>query len=84
MTLRSAAGSRPVPVRVSDFAIQDHLGARYSLSGVGRPAPAAVLAPGRSMTFSLRTRLPTGKGLVRWAPDGAHVAASWDFVVETD
>ncbi|MBO1753885.1 hypothetical protein [Allobranchiibius sp. CTAmp26] len=81
VTLR--AGTKPVPVRVTDFGTSDHLGATYAVRMVGA-TPPAVLAPGRSTTFQLRTSMPTGEGIAKWAPDGHRAAASWDFVVETD
>lgn len=83
-TISLQAGTRRVAVRVADFAIRDHFGARHALRPVASPAPSPVLEPGRSTSFQLRAFLPTGEGLVRWAPDARHVVASWDFVVETD
>jgi hypothetical protein len=36
------------------------------------------------VTFELRAVMPTGEGLMRWAPDAQQIVASWDFVVEND
>lgn len=76
-----ALAQRPCGLRTSPFGTI--LGC-YSLRVVGTRVPPAVLASGRAATFSLGASLSTGEGLVRWAPDGSPVVASWDFVVETD
>ncbi|MBO1767127.1 hypothetical protein [Allobranchiibius sp. GilTou38] len=83
-TVTLHAGALPVPVRVSDFGTSDHLGATYAVRLAGSRKPPAVLAAGRSTTFQLRTSMPTGEGVIKWAPDGRRAAVSWDFVVETD
>ncbi len=36
------------------------------------------------MKFELRAVEAPGEGLMRWAPDGTHIVAKWDFVVEND
>lgn len=83
VTLTDAVGL--VPIEVADFTARDHLAAMYKPTLVaGQPAPPAVLAPGRSVTFELRTVMRTGEGLMRWAPGGKQLVASWDFEVETD
>ena len=82
-TVTLQAVGRSTPVRVSDFATSDHLGATYSVRLVGARTPA-VLPAGHSTTFQLRTSMPTGEGVMKWAPDGRRAAVSWDFVVETD
>ena len=82
VTLRALG--RSTPVRTSDFATSDHLGATYAVRLVGGRVPPTTLAAGHSTTFQLRTSMPTGEGVMKWAPDGRRAAASWDFVVETD
>jgi hypothetical protein len=50
----------------------------------GQPLPPRVLRPGTRMSFELRAVMPTGEGLMRWAPDGRNIVAKWDFIVEND
>ena len=57
--------------------LQDVPGAR---SG---PLPA-TLHTGQSLSFKVRAVMPTGEGLMRWAPDGNHIVAKWDYQVEND
>lgn len=84
-TVTITAGNAAVPIAVSDFNSIDHLGAVYRPRFVaGQPKPPAVLAPHVTTTFELRAVMVTGEGLVRWAPDGHHIVASWDFEVEND
>jgi hypothetical protein len=79
------AGNAPVPIAATDFNTIDHLGAVYRPTFVaGEPKPPTVLAPHTSTTFELRAVMVTGEGLMRWAPDGHHIVASWDFEVEND
>ena len=83
VVLRAATGT--VPVRLADFSALDHLGGLshpYVLAGT--PAPPAILEPGHTATFKMRTVMRTGEGLVRWAPGSAHILSSWDFTVEID
>ena len=83
VTLRHAGA--PLAVSPSDFTAIDHLGHVYPTALVaGRPVPPARLLPGRVVSFELRAVMPTGEGLMRYAPDHARVVASWDFEVETD
>ena len=84
-TVTIRAGSSPVEVSTDDFSSIDHLGAVYHPILVpGEPAPPTVLRPGERATFELRTVMVVGEGLMRWAPDGTHVVAEWDFEVEND
>lgn len=83
VVLRDAKGT--VPVRVADFTALDHLGGvthPYVLAGT--TAPPAVLKPGQTAKFTVRTVMRTGEGLMRWAPGSAHILSSWDFTVEID
>ena len=50
----------------------------------GQPKPPAALRPGQKVSFELRAVEAVGEGLMRWAPDGQHIVAKWDFVVEND
>ncbi len=60
-----------------------HLGyaAQVGLTGFGTDVH---LLPGQSLTFQIRSLMPVGEGLLRWAPDGDHVIAKWDYQVEND
>jgi hypothetical protein len=83
VTVRATHGS--VPIRVSDFVAQDHLGHLFHpflLPGTRRP-PATVAA-GHTVRFKMRTSMPTGEGLLRWTPGTSGPVAEWDFVVEND
>jgi hypothetical protein len=83
VTIRAAAA--PVRINVADFSSIDHLGAVYQPTLVpGEPEPPSVLRPGEHTTFELRTVMVVGEGLMRWAPDGTHIVAEWDFEVEND
>lgn len=83
VTLAHATG--PIRLAARDWTTLDHLGTVYRTAYVpGRRRPPAVLRPGQRVTFELRTVMETGEGLMRWAPDGVHIVAKWDFEVETD
>jgi len=74
-----------VPITISDFSTLDHFGKVYHPALIpGQVAPPAVLRPGKTVTFDLRTVMAVGEGLMRWAPGGKQNVASWDFVVEND
>jgi hypothetical protein len=84
-TITLSGATSAVSIAPSQFSTLDHLGAVYHPAFVpGQPVPPAVLPPGQSTTFELRVVMPVGEGLMRWAPDGAHILASWDFEVEND
>lgn len=83
VTLSGATG--PVPIKTADFTAIDDRGHVYRPAFVkGQPTPPAELRPGQQVTFELRAFEATGEGLMRWAPDGTHIVAKWDFVVEND
>jgi hypothetical protein len=74
-----------VPVSIDDFRPIDQLGHTYFLSlPPGQAPPPAVVRPGQTVTFEVRAFEATGEGLMRWAPDGNHIVAKWDYVVEND
>ena len=74
-----------VPISVADFDSIDHNGAVYKPYLVpGQPKLPSVLLPGHSLTFRIRSVMPVGEGLLRWAPDGDHIIAKWDYQVEND
>jgi hypothetical protein len=74
-----------VPISRADFSSIDALGDVY-LPGLvaGQPVPPGVLRPHMKVSFELRAVMPTGEGLMRWAPDGRNIVAKWDFIVEND
>jgi hypothetical protein len=74
-----------VPVSVADFDSIDHTQAVYKPFLVpGQPALPAVLVTGQHLTFRIQAAMPVGEGLMRWAPDGDHIVAKWDYQVEND
>jgi hypothetical protein len=83
VTMSGATGT--VPITTADFTAIDDQNNVYKPALVrGRPGPPAELKPGQKVTFELRAVEATGEGLMRWAPDGTHIVAKWDFVVEND
>ncbi len=84
-TVTITAGADPVPLDAKGFSSIDHLGAVYRPTLVpGEPGPPTVLGPHQHAAFELRTVMVVGEGLMRWAPDGTHIIAEWDFEVEND
>ena len=74
-----------VPVSLADFDTIDHRQTVYSLSMVpGQQPLPTTLRAGQSLTFKVRAVMPTGEGLLRWAPDGNDIVAKWDYHVEND
>jgi hypothetical protein len=74
-----------VPIGVADFDSINHLQTVYTMTLVpGQPPLPTVLHTGQSLTFKLRAGMPTGEGLMRWAPDGNNIVAKWDYQVEND
>jgi hypothetical protein len=74
-----------VPLNVADFDTIDHFQTIYkpTLIAGERPLPA-VLHTGQRLSFKLRTVMPVGEGLLRWAPNGNDIVAKWDYQVEND
>lgn len=74
-----------VPVNIADFDSIDHLQTVYKPALVpGQPNLPAALHTGQSVSFKIRSVVPVGEGLLRWAPDGDHIVAKWDYQVEND
>jgi hypothetical protein len=85
-TITFARPSGLVPISPAAFTTVDELGHLHHLRVTtqdGQP-PSADIAPGRTVTLTLRGTLPTGSGQLRWAPEGAKPIVSWDFDVEID
>ena len=84
-TVTIQTGSRAMPIASADFSTIDHLGTVYRPSFVpGQATPPTILDAHDSATFELRAVMVVGEGLMRWAPDGNHAVAEWDFEVEND
>jgi hypothetical protein len=83
VTVSHATGRVPISARA--FSTIDSLGKTYYPGFVpGQPRPPAMLRPGQSTSFELRTVMPVGEGAMRWAPAAHELLATWDFVVEND
>ena len=73
------------PIAVADFDSIDHLGTVFKPYLVpGQPKLPSVLVTGQHLSFQIRAVMPVGEGLIRWAPDGDHIVAKWDYQVEND
>jgi hypothetical protein len=80
-----SGATAPVPISTWDFTSIDGAGYVYRPALVpGEPRPPAVLRPGQKASFEIRAVEAVGEGLMRWAPDGRHIVAKWDFVAEND
>jgi hypothetical protein len=74
-----------VPLNITDFDSIDHLGTVFQPYVVpGQPKLPFALLPGHDLSFQVRAVMPVGEGLMRWAPDGRHIVAKWDYQVEND
>ena len=85
-TVTFTAASGTVPIDAKAFTIEDERGHihRPTVTRAGGGAPPARVAPGRTVTLTVKGVLPTGDGHLRWAPEGATPIVAWDFVVEID
>jgi hypothetical protein len=85
-TVTLAAASGRVPLDANAFTIIDEQG-QVSHLGVsasrGEPPPARVDA-GQTVTLTMKTILPEGEYILRWAPVGHRVLVGWEFNVELD
>jgi hypothetical protein len=83
VTLSKARGRVPISPRA--FTTIDSLGKIYHPAFVaGQPRPPSLLRPGRTAQFELRAVMAVGEGMMRWAPVGNDLVATWDFEVEND
>jgi hypothetical protein len=74
-----------VPIALADWDSIDHSQTVYKPYLVpGQPPLPATVTTGHSLTFKIRAVMPTGEGLMRWAPDGNNIVAKWDYQVEND
>jgi hypothetical protein len=83
VTMKDATAN--VPVSLADFHSVDHLGSVFLMGLIpGEHAPPAVLRPGQTLSFKIRSYELVGEGMMQWAPDHKHVVAYWDYTVEND
>ena len=81
-----AAAAGRVPIHANAFTIIDeqgqvsHLGVSTSRGG----SPPAQVAPGQTVRLTMKTILPEGEYILRWAPSGHTVLVGWEFNVELD
>jgi len=74
-----------VPISAADFDSIDHTQTVYKPTLVpGQQALPTTLHSGQDLTFKIRSAMPVGEGLLRWAPDGQNIVAKWDYQVEND
>ena len=70
---------------MADFDTIDSQQTVYKLTLVpGQPPLPPMLHTGQSLSFKVRAVMPTGEGLMRWAPNGNNIVAKWDYQVEND
>jgi hypothetical protein len=74
-----------LPLSVADFDSIDAAQTEFKPGLVpGQRALPAALHTGQRLSFRIRSVMPIGEGLFRWAPDGDHIVAKWDYQVEND
>jgi hypothetical protein len=84
-TVTMSEATVEMPIAIGDFTGLDHFGTVYHPQLVpGQPKPPATIKPGQTVSFELRAVMAIGEGLMRLAPAGRPVVASWDFEVEND
>jgi hypothetical protein len=76
--------SETVSLGTARFDVLDHEGAVHVLRPASGDPLSATVQPGQTVTLDLVATVPSGEGLLRYAPDGTHAAAAWDYVAETD
>jgi hypothetical protein len=76
--------SRAVALDTARFDVLDHQGTAHALQPASGQTLPATVQPGQTVTLDLVATVPAGEGQLRYAPDGTHTAAAWDYVVETD
>jgi hypothetical protein len=74
-----------LPISLADFDSIDDVQTVFKPGlASGQRALPASLHTGQHLSFSIRSVMPIGEGLLRWAPDGDHIVAKWDYQVEND
>ncbi|WCC81143.1 hypothetical protein O6R08_07935 [Cutibacterium equinum] len=82
VTVSDATGT--VPLSVKQFNVQDEAGEYHWTHPVTGSTIPAKISKGQKVTFKIHTVATSGEGMVRWAPDGKHVVALWDYIAELD
>lgn len=72
-----------IPLSTAQFNVQDARGTYHMLSAGTGDMPTRI-TDGHTATFKLHGTVPSGDGMLRWAPDGTHVVALWDYIGEFD
>jgi hypothetical protein len=85
-TVTFKAASARVPINPSSFTILDEQGqlSHLGVSAAGGGSLPAAVAPGRTVALTLKSDLPEGEYILRWAPAGPKVLVGWEFNVELD
>ncbi|HEY2216068.1 MAG TPA: hypothetical protein VGH21_01145 [Solirubrobacteraceae bacterium] len=75
-----------VPISAKAFAFVDEQGhVRHPhVTAMDGGAPPSHVAPGQTVSLTVKDVLPTGDGALMWTPGGGRPIASWDFDVEID
>lgn len=82
-TVTFSHASQRIPVALRSFTVYDNQGRTHSLAPVAGTPPRFV-RPGQVVSFQIRTALPVGEGMMRWAPVDNDLLGTWDFVSEND
>jgi hypothetical protein len=83
VTVAKVEGS--VPIRLQDFTLRDQeAGLIHPQYVRGEVTPPSTAKPSGLTTFQVTAVLPTGEGILQWAPGGGKVLVAWDFTVEDD
>jgi|GEM_PF-6149082 hypothetical protein len=84
VTLNTASGRVPISPRA--FTIIDEQGqvSHLGVTAAGGGSPPTLVAHGRTVSLTLRSRLGEGEYILRWAPAGRKVLVGWEFNVELD
>lgn len=82
VTVHDATGT--IPLSIKQFNVQDESGAYHWAKPVAGSSIPAQISKGQKVTFKIHAVASAGEGMVRWAPDGTHVVALWDYIAELD
>lgn len=83
-TVMVSEATGTVPLSVKQFNVQDETGEYHWAQPVTGSTIPAKISKGQKVTFTTHTIASAGEGMVRWAPDGEHVIALWDYIAELD
>jgi hypothetical protein len=83
-TVVLSGASEPVNLSTARFDVLDHTGSVHVLRAAPGSSVPSEVQPAQTVTLHLVATVPSGEGLLRYAPDGTSDAAGWDYVAETD